>query len=434
MLGEAAAQQPRVDHAAKQGFFVAILEPEQPLGGDPVDRLLLGGGREVEVVVRAPLQRFAAAAPREDEIDRGQNVEAPQLLDDLEKVVGGQPREPTDAIGGLLFFGGLGPRALVDAAVLLEQGIETVLDGQPHLQLDRPDVVEDGLHAAAVLGHPLRDLAIVADGRREADQLDGSRRLDDDLLPDRASRKVVDVVDLVENHVVDEVQSLGVLVDEVAQDLGRHHDHRRVVVDGVLTCDQPNRPLAILSDEVVILLVAQRLERRRVDDLGAFAQGPKDRVLGHHRLAAGGRRADEDAAGAGVQLVDRLALERIELEGKGGLKIFGEGFDGVHSRTSSVDTLVIRAPSQCDSMYESAAARTSSAWRPSALTQATAISASCQRSRSPTSAAATWNSERTRLSSPLTTWRLLFREPLSGIWRTTLSKPTARGDDILRLD
>ena len=183
MLGKATAQQPRVDHPAKQGFFVAILEPEQPLGGDAVDRLLLGGGREVEVVVRAPLQRFAAAAPREDEIDRGQNVEAPQLLDDLEQVVRGQPRETSDAIGGFLFFGGLRPCALVDAAVLFEEGIEPVLNGQPHLQLDRPDVVEDGLHAAAVLGHPFRDLAIVADGRRQADQLDAPGCLDDDLLP-----------------------------------------------------------------------------------------------------------------------------------------------------------------------------------------------------------------------------------------------------------
>ena len=196
-------------------------------------------------------------------------------------------------------------------------------------------------------------------------------------------------MDLVEDHVIDEVKSLGVLVDEVAQDLGRHHDHRCVVVDGVLTRDQADPALTVLAHEVVVLLVAERLERGRVDDLRAFAQRPEDGVLGHHGLAAGRRGADEHATSRSVQLVDRLALERIELERKGGLEIFRKGFDSFQSRTSSVDTSVIRAPSQCDSMYESAAARTSSAWRLSALTQATASSASCQRSRSPTSAAAT---------------------------------------------
>src|SRR5712691_7806814 len=54
-----------------------------------------------------------------------------------------------------------------------------------------------------------------------------------------------------------------------------------------------------------------------------------------------------------------------------------------------------------------------------------ASSASCQRSLSPTSAAETWNSDRTRRSRPLTTWRLAFSEPLSGRWRTTLARPTA---------
>ena len=67
---------------------------------------------------------------------------------------------------------------------------------------------------------------------------------------------------------------------------------------------------------------------------------------------------------------------------------------------------------------------TSSACFESLLTHAIATSAVCQRSPPPTSAAATWNSFRTRFSSPATTWRFDLSEPLLGKCSVTLRTPT----------
>src|SRR5205809_480802 len=195
-----------------------------------------------------------------------------------------------------------------------------------------------------------------------------------------------------------------------------------------------DRRLAIFANEVVVLLVAQRLEGRCVDHLGAGPQSAKDRVLGDHCLAARGWGGDEHASPTAVQLVDRLPLETVQLERQARLKLFHQRVGGFHSLISSVDTPVMRAPSLWASTYARTAAKTSSACRPLALTVATASSASCQRSSSPTSAAATWCSCRNLLRSPLTTWRLDLSEPLSGRWSTTLSRPTVKDEDIHRLD
>src|SRR5205823_13688194 len=217
-------------------------------------------------------------------------------------------------------------------------------------------------------------------------------RLDDDLLPHRPAWEVVDVVHLVEHDVTDQVEARGVFVDEVAQDLRRHHDDRRVVVDRVLAGHETDRAFAVGADEVVILLIAQRLERSGVKDFPAVSERPEDRVFRHDRLAARGRRADQHPALPTIELLDGFALERIEVEGQRFLELFDQRLDCFHSGTRSVETSVIRAPSACASIYVSAAARTRSAWRASPLTVAIAISASCQRSSSPTSAAATFSS------------------------------------------
>src|SRR5207253_2370877 len=154
-------------------------------------------------------------------------------------------------------------------------------------------------------------------------------------------------MDFVEHDVTDEVETSGILVDQVAQDLGSHHDDGRVEAEGQ----------------------------------GALEFG------------------------------DQWA---------GGLLAYG-----VHSWISSVVTSVIRAPSLFASMKDSAAARTLSAWRPSPLTVAMASSASCHRSSSPTSAAVTFSSWRSRRSSPLTTCRLDLSDPESGRCSTTRATPIA---------
>ena len=155
-------------------------------------------------------------------------------------------------------------------------------------------------------GHPRRDLADVADRRGEADQANVARRLDDQLLPHGAARVVVDVVHLVEHDVADPIDARGLVVEHVAQDLRGHHQDRRAVVERVLAGDQADAVLAEALAEVVILLVAQRFQWCRVDDVGRIGDRPSqrgrrveaapDHVVGDDRLAARRRRAHQHAA------------------------------------------------------------------------------------------------------------------------------------------
>ncbi len=151
------------------------------------------------------------------------------------------------------------------------------------------------------------------------------RRLDDQLLPHGAARVVVDVVNLVEHHVADSVHASRLVVQNVAQDLRRHHQHRRTVIERVLTGDQADAVLTETRAEVVILLVAERFQWGRVHDVGCIGDGPSqrrgrvkaapDHVIRNDGLAARCRRADEDAAGA-LELLDCLALKLVEREGE----------------------------------------------------------------------------------------------------------------------
>ena len=79
---------------------------------------------------------------------------------------------------------------------------------------------------------------------------------------------------------------------------------------------RPTRSRAVRADEVAVLLVRQRLERRRVEGLAAARERALDRVLGDEGLARAGRRGDEHRT-AGVERVERVALEVVEREASG---------------------------------------------------------------------------------------------------------------------
>ena len=76
---------------------------------------------------------------------------------------------------------------------------------------------------------------------------------------------------------------------------------------------RPTLAGAVPVDQVVVLLVGQRLDRRGVEALAALGQRQVHRELADHRLAGPGRRADQHAA-ALLQRLARLVLERVELE------------------------------------------------------------------------------------------------------------------------
>ena len=100
-------------------------------------------------------------------------------------------------------------------------------------------------------------------------------QVDDHLLPDRAAEPVGEVVHLVHHHVRQAVQGRRAGVEHVAQHLGGHHHHRRVAVDRVVAGQQADLVGAVPRDQVVVLLVGQRLDRRGVEALAALARSAR---------------------------------------------------------------------------------------------------------------------------------------------------------------
>ena len=271
----------------------------------------------------AALQRLTASAPREDEIDRGEHRAPVEDVDHLEHVV--VRRVPSLTKLRLLHRIRLREleRAARRVAGLVEERMQRVVDGKPHLERDRTLGARHRLDRAAQARHPCGDLADVADRRRQPDEANVMRRLDDQLLPHGAARIVVDVVDLVEHHVANSVDAGRLVVEDVAQDLGGHHQHGRTVVERVLAGDQADAMLAETLAEVVILLVAQRFQWRRVHDIGGIGDRPSQRrgriepapddVVRNDCLATRCRRAHQHAARA-FELRDGLTLKLVEPE------------------------------------------------------------------------------------------------------------------------
>ncbi len=85
------------------------------------------------------------------------------------------------------------------------------------------------------------------------------------------------VVDFVEDEPLDLAHNLRAAVQHRPQNLRRHDEARRVRVDSDVAGHQAN--VAELLEQVAVLLVGQRLDRRRVNNALLVAQGHRDRVL-----------------------------------------------------------------------------------------------------------------------------------------------------------
>ena len=194
-----------------------------------------------------------------------------------------------------------------------ETVVGPVVDEVAVVEADRAAQLDDRRRRAADGLDPRRQLGRVADRRRQADQPDVRREVDDDLLPHRAAVGVLQEVHLVEHDETEVVERRRAGVDHVAQHLGRHHDDRGVAVDGVVAGQQADPAGAVALAEVAELLVGERLQRCRVERPPAVPAGRLDAVLGDHRLAAAGRRGDDDVV-SGVERVERLELEVVERE------------------------------------------------------------------------------------------------------------------------
>ena len=144
-------------------------------------------------------------------------------------------------------------------------------------------------------------------------------QVDDGLFPHRAAETVCQVVHLVHDHVPQAVQGGGVGVEHVAQHLGGHHDHGGFGVDARVAGQQAHVVLAVRAHEIVVLLVAQRLDRGRVERLHAAAQRQVDAELAHDGLTRARGGGHEDGA-VRLHSGTRLTLKVVQREIQGGLK------------------------------------------------------------------------------------------------------------------
>jgi hypothetical protein len=280
---------------------------------------------EADVGRPALLERLVAAGTGEDEVDGGQQPFGLQQVDDLHP--GRHPAPPDRpwpaaaaalavAAGAPLPLAPPGQRRVGDHAVAAgdEHRVQLAADQVVVVEGDRPALLDHDIGGASGRLQPLAELLGVGDRRRQARHPHLDRQVDQHLLPDGAADAVLQVVDLVHDHVAQPGEGGAALVEHVAQHLGGHHHHRRLAVDGVVAGQQADLRRTVAGHEVAELLVGERLQRGGVERLAAGPQRQPHGELPHHRLAGAGRGRHQRAAAAGERQA-ASALEVVELEG-----------------------------------------------------------------------------------------------------------------------
>ena len=169
-------------------------------------------------------------------------------------------------------------------------------------------------HHRGVAAHrldPAAELLGVAHRRRQADQQHVVGQMQDHLFPHRAAHPVGQKMHLVHDDVRKPVQCRRIRVEHVSQHFGGHHHDVGVAVDRLVAGEQADLLRTVSAHQIVVLLVAQRLDWRGVEALPARGQGQVHGELAHHRLTRAGRCADQDAVSV-LQRLARAPLEVIE--------------------------------------------------------------------------------------------------------------------------
>jgi hypothetical protein len=289
------------------------------LADDLLDLRLLFPRQERLALGEHRLHGSLAAGAAEDEID------------------GGQPPARVERVqhhGGIDHAARI-PAALVHVAVVLganqpdgprTHALVTVdLPGEVRDEVgqrNRAVRMRDGHDGAVHETDPVGDLPHVGHGGGERDEGGVARGIHDDLLPHRAPPLVAHVVTLVEHHRLQTRQPAR--VEHVSEDLGGHHQDRGARVHLHVTGEDAHVVGAELAAEVGELLIAERLQRRRVGEAAAVGERTMDGELGHQGLPRPRRRRDDD----GLALIDRP--DGAQLEIVQGERVMGqEGFEQV---------------------------------------------------------------------------------------------------------
>ena len=342
--------------------FPPLREPEHPQVGD---RDVAGALRNVGPHLAALLHAVeaqpgeqalpdsgVAAGPAEHEGDRGQQsfpVEAGHHVRTARRAQphlrfppSGSYRRPASLLPGHAEKLGIDPvrsGGLVPVCLLRHEQVEQLAVGE-HVLPQRHGTVllHDDPGVAADGDQPFGEFLGVAHRRRQRDQADLQRQVDDDLFPDRTAETVGQVVDLVHDDVPEAAQRVRVRVDHVAEHLGRHDDDGSMTVAGDVAGQQPDRLLAVGGDEVGVLLVRESLDRCRVEALATLPQGQVHGELAHDGLS-GPCRSRHQHTFAGFEGRTSRPLEGVEREGIAG----GEIGQGRAVRAGRAHTVRLRA-------------------------------------------------------------------------------------------
>ena len=186
--------------------------------------------------------------------------------------------------------------ASVDALGQVEQVEEPLAHQHVLPQRHRAVFIDDDGRVTANSLNPAAELLGVTHRRRQADQPDLVGQMQDHFLPHRAAHAVGQEVHLVHHHIGQSVQCMRIGVEHVAQHFGGHHHDVRVTVDRLVAGEQADAFGSVAGHQIVVLLVAQRLDRRGVEALPPGGQRQVHRELADDGLAGTGRGTDQDTA------------------------------------------------------------------------------------------------------------------------------------------
>ncbi len=140
-------------------------------------------------------------------------------------------------------------------------------------------------------------------------------REDDDLLPDPAAKRVLEVVDFVEDDEAERLQLVRLGEQHVAQHLGRHDHDLGAGIDRHVAGEESDAALAVEGTQFAVLLIRECLQRCGVERPLPALEDASDGVVGDQRLARTGRRAHEHVDVL-VHGVEGLDLKPVQTEGE----------------------------------------------------------------------------------------------------------------------
>ena len=334
MVGGDAALQPVEPLPVAEHREVVVAQRAAALFDDRADLVALRLVGEAKTRAHELADGGVAPRPTEDEEDRGQQVLGPEHPRDRRTIhaallaaeAAGAPRALLPPLGVVaataVHLRPAGARELHEFGIHAVRGrlprrVEEVEHLRPHEHVLRErygaGLAHDDVGVAAHGLQPVAELLGVGDCRAQGDEPHCERQVDDHFLPHGPAEPVGEVVHLVHDDVGQIGQERRIGVEHVAQHLGRHHDDARARVDVRVAREQPYLARSVLGDELRVLLVAERLHGRRVEDLRLRLEHREEHAeLGHDRLARTRGGGDEHAA----TFLERLArgkLERVEV-------------------------------------------------------------------------------------------------------------------------